>query len=324
MTRPQRAGGAASPPGWSPQRAIALAKTRLDSVRDLVPPDQVPVMVAADLIAGGDWPVRDQAHRATCNAFAVIAAEEALAFRKTGVLTRLSEEYLYKAMRDQQKPAGLSQAEQAGIDASGATFLMQARTAIAEVGLHKATGTPYDSNPKRPASYTLDQPRIPEAVLTVDADYAHNIAKSKEFQYKVVFAQDLPDGVAPLCDMFLRALRGGVPVVASLPLFARVGMAAFSAPNARFRGLVQFPTAEQATRHQAASGHTVCLLGYLPGPPGTDILGGQFLCRNSYGRARFNALANRDETGRAPPYRGYGYIRAADIEVFCWEYLIRA
>lgn len=322
----RRAGGAAVPPGWHPERALSEAQQRLRAAAEIKRAARSRVIVAEGLIDGPDWPAREQGHRATCNAFAAIAAEEAQGFLKTGKLTRLSEEYLYRATRAQplpEKDNPWTEAEKQEIEDSGATFLSQVRVAMAEVGLHLDHGPPYDTHPKLPANHVIGTPRDPGKVTLIDDEYGHDIAKSKDFDHKVEFVTGLPDSESSLTGLFLKQLERERPVVASFPLFETVGMDAFTGPNAQLRGLVGFPDPALATRYGAVSGHTVCLLGFVSGGS-PNVLDGQFLCRNSYGRSRFNSLADRDETGRAPKWPGYGYIPAADVEVFCWEYLYRA
>jgi len=98
MTEKRFTYGAAIPGNWTVAGAIGAARAAPEPV---VRTDFSDRNLAAGLMSGGGWPVRDQGPRGTCNAFAVVAAEELVLHLQDpqGPTVALSEEHLYAKMR---------------------------------------------------------------------------------------------------------------------------------------------------------------------------------------------------------------------------------
>jgi hypothetical protein len=68
----------------------------------------------------------------------------------------------------------------------------------------------------------------------------------------------------------------------------------------------------------AVDGHAVCLTGFVGDP--TEVLGGFFIFRNSWGTSAWAASA--PTPGYATPEPGYGMISASYVDRWAWEYAI--
>ena len=271
----------------------------------------------------GDWPVGQQGHRGTCNAFAVTAAEELWALCAGEPLVKLSEEFLYKVMGAEPLPVSVDPQIAPSIDQSGTTFLLQAKTAIAKGALFPVALAPYDLRRGLAVNHVTDVPVPASGALHRDAKFLHDIAKSASIDAGVEWTGG-DWGQDTVVELFESKLRAGVPVVASFALLEKVGMDAFTSPNGRFTGEARFPAPGLAAQFPPRAGHTVCLVGIEPGPGSDRLEDARFLFRNSHGGVRFGSLAGRGVDERTAPARGYGYVSARDVQRYCWEFLCRA
>lgn len=281
------------------------------------------------------WPVRDQRHRSTCNAFAVVAAEELWHWRQTGTLKPLSEELLYRAMRDQpvpmpeppkpgEDPGAVQAAKQAEADAEGTTFLAQALDVLRASALHPASAGPYEAGSGLKKNHKTNRPE-PLSAAAPQTAWLHNIAKNADILDGVTWANGGVRDPMSLATLVHERLLDGVPVIATLALPDGVGIEAFMGANGRFAGEVFYPPIPALPAGtQTRFGHTVCILGYRQGRQSANPADGFFLFRNSLGVVRQSSLAGRSDDPRLPPWPGYGYISVQDLETYCWEFLCRA
>ncbi|QEW18475.1 hypothetical protein LA6_000641 [Marinibacterium anthonyi] len=135
--------GGAIPDGWSTGSLLDYIR------RGLQEPSQALVFPDINLINGapGAWPIRDQGKiRSTCNAFAVVAAEELYLWRQTGESRphMLSEEFVYNRMRLEYEPtfSDPTKPPDAGVEAGG-TFLDEAAQVLKNDGICAASLMPY-------------------------------------------------------------------------------------------------------------------------------------------------------------------------------------
>lgn len=321
---------------WRLEAALDNALGRLDGLRRL----------ASDLWArvdlrdiGGQadharrWPVRNQGHRSTCTAFAVVAAEELWHWRQTGSLVPLSEELLYRDLRAEAYPVtdpglGLSQiaALSAAAAESGTTFLAQALRVLAAGRLRPAAEGPYEAASGLKKNHVTTRPVVPGlAPVTSAGVWQHNIAKNSNVLDGVAWFTPRADKPWALSSLLHDRLLAGVPVMVALALPAGVGIDAFIGGDGRYAGVVRFPPLPVLRDRgaQPTAGHCVCLVGFRPGPGGT-LADGHFLARNSLGTVRQSAFAGGSHEARLPDAPGYVWIRVADLEVLCWEFLFRA
>lgn len=333
--------GGAIPQGWRVEDAARDAQERIARNRFFLPrsipgggglladvdPFDRTVNVAqtenGDLIASGDWPVRNQAHRGTCNAFATVAAEELYNWHRNGNLVNFSEEYLYAATR-QQPLVGLT-VDAAKFEKDGATFLQQVRNALrdAPISIVPAGNPPYDTDPDRKRNFTIEiNPNAP-AVTTRGWSYTHDIFDRPVVSENSKWRHDVLNGKR-VSDTFLDQLHNGIPVIASFAVLGGPAAGVWNNAKTRRSGIVSYPKYSnlKESERNPTGGHTVCLTGYLPGNTIGDD--GWFVFRNSYGADIFGRDV-ADAVGRiAPPARGYGIISASDVEFYCWEFLYRA
>lgn len=315
--------GAAIPGAWTANAAALGARIcyRLNpGAQDL------PRISLLESLGPRVWPVRDQGHRGTCNAFAVTAAEELAEALATGLPLRpLSEEALYTEMAaipmaSLTVPPSPAQIER--FEREGATFLEQALRVIAPRGLALAGDRDYDSDPLLPVNHRKPPatgPRQPPA----PGGFVHDVALSPDLSQPVVWARGVLGAGRTLGQMFHRALSGGRPVVVALPLFEVPGSDLVSSAAARRFGRASYPPTRLTRSLRATGGHSLCLVGYEPRPGGSE-LSGWFVFRNSFGTHAFGAEVDRDTTLPRAPAPGYGLIPAAHVERWCWEYLLRA
>jgi hypothetical protein len=322
MTSRRSQGGAALVPGWTAARVLrtptAQPVMRLRSLSATRPA----INLVQGLVGNGAWPVRNQGHRSTCNAFSVVAAEELWTRLHKGAQYAFSEELLYKAMRSERLPPVVDPQMKDVIEETGTTFLWQAREVIGREGLHDAALAPYVLRPSlTPAHVTKITAQGPGK--SKDARFVHDMAASPDISGKLWVDQSWM-GSGTLSDFIYDRLTQRIPVVVALALLEQPGISSFLGPNGRLFGRVWYPPPAVAQGLSARSGHSVCIVGYRPGPAGGDISSGTFLFRNSYGTSRFGAHLGRRPSAGLPPGRGYGSISATDLERYCWEFLCRA
>lgn len=307
-------GGGGVVDGWTLETAATLAAQRLAAVwqREVRVADSFSLV---DPVLAAAWPVRDQRHRATCNAFAVVAAEELWHRMATGSLEPLSEELLYRDMR--ATPIGLP-------TPGGTTFLAQARQVLACGGIYPADAGPYEVGSGLKKDHVTDKTPTRQP-LARPGGWHHNIATSSDILAGVTWQQGGKKPQGELSTLFYDRLKNRIPVIASFALPRGVGIGAFSGPEGRFLGEVRYPPVAALLKRKARPvfGHTVCLVGFEAAADG-NFAKGRFLFRNSFGVVRQAGLAGRSGDPRLPFAAGYGHIRVADLETWCWEYLYRA
>ena len=329
-------GGGSVIAGWSLETARFSAAPRVIGLERADPSAWAPVNLLDGPGQAGHarlWPVRNQGHRSTCNAFAVVAAEELWHWRQTGTLAPLSEELLYRDMRARPVPVTdptmtpeeiEEKAKQAA--AEGTTFLSQAREVLLRGGLRPAAEGPYEDDRGLEKNHITARPAAPVARLPA-ADptlWMHNIATDGNILGSVSWARPKSGKPYVVSALFHEQLSEGKPVVASFALPRGVGIGAFIGAEGRFAGTVAYPPIDVLVKRQAeaVAGHSVCLVGFRPAPDGR-IAEGRFLFRNSLGPVRQSAFAGRPGGADLPAAPGYGWIRVRDVETWCWEFLCR-
>ncbi|MEM7683352.1 MAG: C1 family peptidase [Pseudomonadota bacterium] len=281
--------------------------------------------LALKLTRAGTWPVRFQGNRGTCNAFSVLAAEELFRSYKAGgaSIERLSVEFLYHHARAELL-SGIGFPVDPDLLGEGATFLAQVRCALMAHGVCPEHDLPYRDDPDLPPDYIV--PRIPEAATRAaedrkkrfPAEFAVN-TKYLDETGKMVWTTDIRD--APVSEVFLAALNDHRPVVASLAILRDPGQAAWYGHRAIDFGAVAFPQNDRAAIRDAGAGHSVCIVGFLPGPDGNARDNGHFIFRNSFGTTYFAREPDRKNRPPRTPVPGFGFIPVEVVEAYCWEYL---
>ncbi len=276
------------------------------------------------------WHVRDQGGRSTCNAFAVVAAEElfeanrtfgAGSVPKTLPMKTFSEDFLYTAIVGEDLPIhAMGSAQKIAED--GSTFLEQAVKAVQNTGLYEGSPSDYHDSPRHARNYErpLSEATGPSTktggyVHEIDTSHASGSAISRP-------SRPFPISGRSVSSLFLEALNKGVPVVASFAIAEDPGDAAWFGHRARLDGHVLYPALEVSTDLGIQGGHTVCIVGYLRG---ARYGAGSFVFRNSYGPDIFGGapyLNAKDDDFILP--RGYGYISIDDVDRYCWEFMYKA
>jgi len=331
--RPTGGGGVVA--NWTVEAVADRAGQRLMSLQVREEERWESVSLVEDALATV-WPARDQGHRSTCNAFAVVAAEELWQWRETGQLAPLSEELLYRDMRATPPPPETSPhliapncSGRTHLDLSGTTFLAQAKAVLTATGLYPASAGPYEKGAGLPRNHvTRKAPTL--GAIPPHGSWTHNIAVDGDILNGVDWSVG---GVMPaeaLSTLFHSALRKGVPVVASFALPEGVGIEAFIGPEGRTSGKVRYPPVQALLRRNArpVAGHTVCIVGFQAAAEGPGItshaLKGHFMFRNSLGTIRQAGGKTGFPSESAPVRPGYGLISVPDLETWCWEFLYRA
>jgi Papain family cysteine protease len=261
---------------------------------DPAPP--LPPPPPAALVAGPDillttpdpWPVRDQWHRGTCVAHAVVALAEHL--HAASPMPDFSEQFLFAHCKRLD-----------GRPASDGTWIDFGRQALWGAGVCDELTLRYNPTP-----VTLDIGHIsslPAVAPTISV-------KHTATTYHRVVAPPLPGHAARVYAL----LSAGRPVAVSVPVFidpTNPRQNNWNGRSARDYGEVLDPLRGMIAR----GGHAVCLVGYKADASAAG--GGWFLLRNSWGTdwGRKLPLA-----GRPAPEPGYGAISADYIERFLWEY----
>ncbi len=284
----QPAGGAARPLGFS--LLASLDSARQQNFVGLFTRDSSLLDLAVKLTEDGTWPVQFQANRGTCNAFSVLAAEELYhAYRSGGeTLERLSAEFLYyHARRVPLSDIGFDvDPTLANLNEQGATFLAQVARAFVANGVCAEGHLPYRDDQWLPPDHTV--PHIPDAATEAaqdrrqrmpPAEFAVN-TKVFDEQRAMVWTTDI--GEALVSEVFLKALELHRPVVASFAILRDPGQAAWYGHRAIDFGMVQYPQNTHAVIEDAAAGHSVCIVGFLPGA--ADGSNGHFVFRKRISR----------------------------------------
>lgn len=283
--------------------------------------------VVGNLLADGKWPVRDQNARGTCNAFAMVAAEELARHRKRPhkPMKMLSEEHFYAAIRKIPQDRSILHITEQDVAANvqtGATYLLQVKDALVQFGLCTADLLPYQPD-AAPNSY------VDPLTKAVRKDAAKRRLKKRKIVHNIM---DSSRSAGPPHDItwlqprkrrvssqFIKKLRKGVPVVAA---FAIVSDGSWLGYQAEDLGQITYNVPLDMTKAGPAFGHTVCIVGFQPPASGDHKSGGWFLFRNSWG-TDFAKHYKDDPFYPRASARGYGYIRAVDVDTYCWEYLYR-
>lgn len=314
-------------PSWSFNRALVelenkevqgFRNSQIDPSSDL----------SIDLWRDHGWAVRHQHARGTCNAFAVVAAEELRRFHDSGktAFTPLSEEHLYAKARGKRADrliGGGNQAAQEALE-DGGTFLGQMLDALIENGLADAADVEYRPYADIDFAIADFDPQIEGKAeqRTVSEDQlTHDITRA----VVGIEREWLNESKRPkLADFFARQLTLGKPVVAAFAILNDAEYA-WTGQYARASGHVRYPTDRIVADKRPVAGHSVCLVGHIENPEDEDSDNPWiFLFRNSYGTEIFARDADRFEgrpnTGRP----GYGIISARDVSRYCWEFLTSA
>ena len=277
-----------------------------------------------------EWPVRDQAMRSTCTAFAVIAAEEIWQMLRTeGNVTFLSEEFLYAKTVEISIGSLNIDLEDGEIDAltnSGATFLLQAMHALQSAGVCERHLAPYDkelalSTVKTP---TVDALTDAQRRISPPDSFVHNIVNSRQGDV-VGLDQKWTTKLQgkTISQIILEALQTQVAVTAAFAVLGGIGRFSWLGVDAAAHGVVSYPLDDDAALLDPIGGHAVCIIGFVP--DSSDATGrlGWFFFRNSYGSHSFGRDAGETPTPPNSPVPGYGMISTADVDRYCWEYLFR-
>lgn len=328
--------GSGVPPAWSVLAAVSNKGVLPDRgiQKDLFA-NRLLVGPGSSMNAA-DWTVRDQGTRGTCNAFAIVAAEELVETNQRGAMPDLSEEYLYAHLRQNifspldGAEVNLDAIDQDEIEASGATFLISGPTALHKHGVCEERFAIYDKA-KQPVNYTLKP--IPAAASENAVQrrrpldtFEHDITKDPETGDGRFWANN-GTGFAPSA-LFARKIQEGLPVVASFAILSSPGDQAWTGRRAVRWGIVSYPSDAEAALLEPIGGHTVCLIGVFEDNGAISAFAGvespgYFLFRNSHGTDRFARKTSADGLTLGMPAPGYGVISARDVDRYCWEYLTR-
>lgn len=314
--------GACTPPGWTLEGAREMPH---DQTAAELPQSRINLL--DDVMSHVDWPLGDQAGRGTCNAFAVVAAEELYRMRQSKAQTMqlFSQEHFYSAIRQctfekigMQVTDDVKRAQHT----QGLTFLAQAKQALIDFGLCQDTLMP-TLETDDPAFFVQE---IPDAVAK---DAASRWLDADALEHNII---DVRTGAAPpqnltwvtalrsnIVTLFKDKLAHGIPVVAS---FAILDKGSWFSNTAEQWGKVRYCLKEDLQVTGRPDGHTVCIVGYEPPADGDTQSGGWFHFRNSYGDG-FARYFDDNPFEPGALGKGYGYISAKDVNVYCWEYLFR-
>lgn len=276
--------------------------------------------------ADTEWPARNQGpSRGTCNAFAMVAAEELWHFRETnGTLATFSEEYAYATTRsrnglealnlDSQKEAEL----QDKMSEDGSTFLFQAGNAMKSDGLISRDAVMYDADPRRPANFQVP---LPNGVFNVpvNGELIHDIDTNRPKSTRSTQIWRSGD-TRSSSERIREALAEGVPVVAAFYFLDYPYDIAWYGLNAQVYGLVRYQVAAEFDLLNVIGAHSVCIVDFqIDNDTGEEM----FIFRNSWGQHEFGSAPWKRPSGIKAPHQGYGLISAGDVDQFCWEFLHR-
>jgi len=319
--------GAALPPSWDLGAVLDFGRQGGASVFDYT---DVNVNLAENLLAPGDWAIRDQGARGTCNAFAVVAAEELVRYRRDprDPVMPLSEEQFYASIR-KIPPAcvgiNLTAKQLAKQSDTGTTYLAQAAKALVDFGICRADLLPYQN---KDFDIGFATETVPDTAMTdaaarrlLPGQLTHNIIDIKVGSppKDTVWVDPIDSSVS---DIFIQKLLDGLPVVASFAILSGGGQASWHGPEARWWGKVRYPRGSKLETLQSVAGHTVCIVGFVADV--TSQTDGWFLLRNSVGRSKFAYQYRHDPHKPRAPASGYGYVSVDDVNTYCWEYLMRS
>lgn len=274
------------------------------------------------------WPVRHQHARGTCNAFAVVAAEELFRYIESGDkrFEPFSEEYLYSKSRikpfkrvpDPPQGAALKTFQDLG-----GTFLGQMMDALIDDGLADAADAKYNHDAKVDFQVAAFKTGVEERAKhrkVEETQLFHDITEAKVGENREWFNNTARP---TLVEFFTNQLLKDIPVVASFAILNNAEYV-WTGEYARASGHVRYPPDEVVKGKRPVAGHSVCLVGYRPNLEGDNRNPGTFLFRNSYGSEIFAKDADQFPDRLNTGLPGYGIISARDVSRYCWEYLTRA
>ena len=287
------------------------------------------------------WHVPDQGTRGTCTAFAVKAAEELWRYRNRTSedpeeLVPLSAEFLYSKMRDHSYTCVGVEVPDQQLEKQtrlGATYIAQARRALATAGVCPEFLAPYDASQavafrqKKFSETATDRAmelKVEESIFEhdiVQVTKGRPIGTGKVWRNRKNYHQDDGEPITT-SKIFHDALAKGSPIVAAFALLNSEGKTAWVGARTRLCGQVVYPTDEFITRLRPVGGHAVCITGFVPNHDAAP--GGTFVFRNSFGP--FDFAWHATDKSRCPPlplWRGYGAISSQDVDRYCWEYMFR-
>lgn len=321
--------GGGAPFGWSvsgpPPKVDVFSKPKAFSLREF------PRYSSVDLLSRltVPWTPRNQGRRATCSAFAVVAAEELARALEKGEeeILPLSEEFLYHQMRTNYPPKwNLEPEVQAYLKKSGATFLDQAAQVLEQEGICLRDALPYQNDVGLSASHIAQLSAAEETALQSKAAGRRVVYESNTWE-----GPNRPEfedpwlrshGGLTVSQTLFSMLEQNIPVAASfmMPLGSR--RYGWESPMAKHCGQVRYKPVQTGGQIIAKDGHAVCLIGFIVRPD--DPERGWFIFRNSRG-TRFAHNPQRD-CPSGPSYLsnpGYGTISTSVVDRYCWEYTHR-
>ncbi len=292
--RPRLHHGAAHPAGavWKPGARVPAFPPAA------TPPMAPPAGGAIDLRVP-NWPIRDQADRETCIAFASAACAERVSYNPgTGGPTILSPQFLYSVIKTQTQDRLVDAGQET-------TFLQFARDALRDFGICSEQTWPYVPTL---ASYLLPTGGTPPSEAAVAAAAANRFPPQNYQQ---------PQGQPGVADQIIASLQANRPVAVSLPMFSdpeQKGETNWTNASATLYGHVMNPP---ATSESQSDAHAVCIVGFVPTSDSTEPRG-YFIFRNSWG----TSWASRaPSTSGYAPEPGYGDLSASYVDQYLLEML---
>ena len=248
--------------------------------------------VSVGLDGCGEWPVRNQAERGTCVAFAVAALYEHALCRNERKRIDLSEQFLQWSI----KTAGDHWPDDDGTAYSFALDALR-RDGICEENLWPYHPRPISGNVAQADEHNPSGPAITDASVRKWKGAIDYGIGQKGKNARIV----------------LNLLRQGRPVGISLPVFRDPlsGNDNWSTPAAEEFGVVANPFATSVVD----SGHAVCVTGFVADP--LDRWGGYFVFRNSWSDDWGYGLPAPDGWG---PKAGYGQVSASYVDDYLYEF----
>lgn len=238
-------------------------------------------------------PVRDQGHRGTCVAHAVVACLETHFSHSD-----LSEQFKYWAAK--------KHGNDPFPDEEG-TWLRCARNALESHGVCEEFLWPYDPNPL-PGNETQEISGTAPS-MTAMHDAVTRTLNSANYQD----TSRIKSGKA---DLLAQELAQG-PVAVSLPVFVDT---LTKADNWNWTGAWDYGHVLDPTQFSVVDGgHAICMCEYHPSTAAPG--GGWFVFKNSWGTQDWS------RGGQTPPQdhpawqAGYGYLSAAYVDEYLWEFL---
>jgi C1A family cysteine protease len=276
----------------APEESTVNIGTAQEDILRTPPATTLDVPGTIDKRSGMSWPVRDQGQRGTCVAHAVTALREHLAFRETGQLPDLSEQFLFWATKTRTADP---------MPNADGTWIRYAVEALKNDGACQESDWPYNGTPMF-GNVTQSSPGVPTPTA---------ISNAKSFQHTAAtYASAVPGNGAT---RVLQELRSCRPVAVSLPVFAdplRPNGHNWNSPVGVLYGRVLDPPPTSVV----VGGHAVCITGFVRDPE--EPSGGYFVIRNSWDRSWGK---NLPAAGYHGPEIGYGQVSATYLNQYLWE-----